>query len=113
MNFMFTINKSNNITIIQGDTGIIHIDLDNYDLVNGDQIIFAIASNITEPALVKKVVKEFEPDGSAKIVIDAADTLNLPAGNYLYEIEVTTQDGRVDTIIPVNKFIIKEGLINE
>lgn len=110
---MFTIDKANVMTIIQGDTGIIHVDLGNYDLVNGDQIIFAIASKITEPALVKKVINTFEPDGSAKIVIDAADTLKLPAGNYLYEIEVTTQDGRVDTIIPVTKFVIKEGLINE
>ena len=43
---------------------------------------------------------------------DKEDT-NIKAGNYIYDIQVSLQDGRVDTIVLPSKFEVLEGVTNE
>ena len=109
--------------MVQGDTGCIKLKLTNYPLSNGDEVKFAVTSkNVVQPAvfslksdstplLIEKTITEFEEDGSAMIVLNGEDTLDLPPGNYLYEIQVKTKDGRIDTVITTTRLTIMEGII--
>lgn len=120
---MFVIENDNKIKMVQGDTGVINLSLENHNLVDGDLVHFALTSKkVVQPMslrdtpsdiLVDKRVTAFEADGSARIVFYPYDTLDLVPGNYLYEIEVRTKAGVVDTVIMATKFTVLEGVIYE
>lgn len=121
---MFIISDNNEIDMVQGDTGVINLNLANYHLSNGDRVRFALTTkkmnsttNIytgSKPLLiVEKLITSFESDGTARIVLYPKDTLELAPGKYFYEIQITTKTGVVDTIIQATKFTILEGMIYE
>ena len=110
---MFIIDKDNSIRMIQGDTGSIRLTLDNYKLSNGDKVTFAMTSNSLKRLLIEKSITEFESDGTALIILNGKDTVDIAPGSYLYEIQVITKDGRIDTVIPMTRFKIMEGMIYE
>ena len=110
---MFIIDKDNGIRMIQGDTGSIRLTLDNYKLSSGDKVTFAMTSNSLKRLLIEKNITEFESDGTALIILNGKDTVDIAPGSYLYEIQVITKDGRIDTVIPMTKFKIMEGMIYE
>lgn len=114
---MFTIDKQDNtITMIQGDTAVIVLALEDYPLSEGDKVEFAIVSDDkfkrnSQSLLVHKVLTSFETDGRARIILYEKDTINLKPRDYFYEIQVTTKDSGIDTVIPLTKLTIKEGVI--
>ena len=110
---MFIIDNDNGIRMIQGDTGSIRLKLDNYKLSSGDKVTFAMTSNSLKRLLIEKNITEFESDGTALIILNGKDTVDIAPGSYLYEIQVITKDGRIDTVIPMTKFKIMEGMIYE
>ena len=110
---MFIIDNDNSIRMIQGDTGSIRLTLDNYKLSSGDKVTFAMTSNSLKRLLIEKSITEFESDGTALIILNGKDTVDIAPGSYLYEIQVITKDGRIDTVIPMTKFKIMEGMIYE
>ena len=110
---MFIIDKDNSIRMIQGDTGSIRLTLDNYKLSSGDKVTFAMTSNSLKRLLIVKNITEFESDGTALIILNGKDTVDIAPGSYLYEIQVITKDGRIDTVIPMTRFKIMEGMIYE
>ena len=110
---MFIIDNDNGIRMIQGDTGSIRLTLDNYKLSSGDKVTFAMTSNSLKRLLIKKNITEFESDGTALIILNGKDTVDIAPGSYLYEIQVITKDGRIDTVIPMTRFKIMEGMIYE
>lgn len=110
---MFIIDNDNSIRIIQGDTGSIRLKLDNYKLSSGDKVTFAMTSNSLKRLLIEKNITEFESDGTALIILNGKDTVDIAPGSYVYEIQVITKDGRIDTVIPMTKFKIMEGMIYE
>ena len=110
---MFIIDKDNSIRMIQGDTGSIRLTLDNYKLSSGDKVTFAMTSNSLKRLLIEKSITEFESDGTALIILNRKDTVDIAPGSYLYEIQVITKDGRIDTVIPMTRFKIMEGMIYE
>ena len=110
---MFIIDKDNSIRMIQGDTGSIRLTLDNYKLSSGDKVTFAMTSNSLKRLLIEKNITEFESDGTALIILNGKDTVDIAPGSYLYEIQVITKDGRIDTVIPMTRFKIMEGMIYE
>ena len=118
---MFNINDDNTISIVQGDTGVINLKIKHYPLTEGDRVRFMVSNrstskrsissiNINTP-LIEKLLTSFENDGTARIVITPNDTLDIAAGKYFYEIQVSTKTGIVDTVIPSTNFTILEGLI--
>ena len=120
---MFKINYDKKITMVQGDTGVINMKIHNYELSQGDEVRFAIV-NKSNPSILlcqhsdnkiilKKKVTSFETDGTARIAIHPYDTENLQPGKYLYEIQVKTKDGRIDTVVPLTNFTLMEGVIQE
>lgn len=110
---MFIIDKDNSIRMIQGDTGSIRLTLDNYKLSSGDKVTFAMTSNSLKRLLIEKSITKFESDGTALIILNGKDTVDITPGSYLYEIQVITKDGRIDTVIPMTKIKIMEGMIYE
>ena len=110
---MFIIDNDNGIRMIQGDTGSIRLTLDNYKLSSGDKVTFAMTSNSLKRLLIEKNITEFESDGTALIILNGKDTVDIAPGSYLYEIQVITKDGRTDTVIPMTRFKIMEGMIYE
>lgn len=118
---MFKISYDKKITMVQGDTGVIRMRIHNYKLSKGDEVRFAIVNKGNPSILLcqhsdKKIVLEkqvtvFEKDGDARILIYPYDTENLQPGKYLYEIQVKTKDGRIDTVVPLASFTLMEGSI--
>lgn len=107
---MFTINPSDNrIKVIQGDTGILDLSLDNHQLKDGDKAYFTVKRDYAaEEALIFKEVTKFI-DGKAKFIFTAEDT-NLAIGMYLYDVQCNLADGRVDTVITASKFQVLGGI---
>lgn len=111
---MYEVDKNNAITMIKGDTVI--LDLKFFDQEDApyvpkerDRIRFALKKRYddSEPLLVKDI-----PIDTLQLVIEPKDTKNLPCGEYhgryKYDIELTTAEGFVDTIIPRADFTILE-----
>ena len=116
---MFVIEKGTKIKMVQGDTGCIRLKINNYPLSEGDEVIFGLAlkplPKVIEQSndlLIRKTVTDFDEDGCAHIFIEGEDTLDLKPGVYLYEIQVNTKDGRIDTVVNSTKLTILEGIIH-
>lgn len=107
---MLTIDKDTlAIKMVAKDTGDFVLTLDNYLLATGDEVVFTIGDGIgKEQHLLQKKINEFN-EGSAVIFLTSEDT-DLPIGEYYYDIQVNTADGRVDTVIGPAKFKIMGGV---
>ena len=107
---MFNIDKdTNTMTIIKKDTASFDIELDNYVLAEGDEVVFTVNTDVElEESIIQKTITEFN-DGIATISLTTEDT-NIDIGSYKYDIQVNTQDGRVDTVIGPAKFVVKGGV---
>lgn len=108
---MFIIdNDTQTMTIIKKDTASFDIILDNYLFTYGDTVTFTVNTDLElQEAILQKVVTDFNDDGSATVFLTTEDT-NIPEGKYKYDIQVDTQDGRVDTIFGPSKFVVKGGV---
>ena len=94
------------ISITRGDTGVFSLNITtaqghDYDYSN-DSVVFTVKKSIfdTEPLIQKQVVY------GENIVIEPEDTNNFAYATYWYDVQVTTEEGVVDTIIPPSKFIV-------
>ena len=107
---MFTIdNDTNAMTIIKKDTASFDVALDNYNLEAGDSVTFTVSKQVEEEEpILQKTVTDFV-DGIATVKLTKEDT-NIEIGTYLYDIQIDTQDGRVDTVIGPAKFTVKGGV---
>ena len=89
-----------NISLTRGDSLVLSINvnagLEPYDVQEGDVIRFAMKSSINaDEVLIRKNI-DLE---TMTLTLQPSDTKNLPFGNYVYDIELTTADGFVDTFI--------------
>lgn len=109
-------NRSLDIFIVQGDTGPFTVGIKNYTLKEGDIINFSVKADLNPdtPYSIHKSVSSFTEDGKAEIIIEPDDTQNLGLGKYYYDIEWTTSDGQVNTVIPCGsaEFRIMPGVTN-
>lgn len=101
--------ETQTISMIAKDTGDFVISLDNYLLAEGDKVFFTVNDALEkETALISIVISEFV-DNKAVIRLSAKDT-DLAPGNYYYDVQVNTADGRVDTVLGPAKFKIAGGV---
>lgn len=97
------------ITMVAKDTGAMVIAIDNYLLDTGDRVYFTVNDGLEkENPLIQKVITEFT-DNKALVQLSTSDT-DLPIGNYYYDVEIDTADGRVDTVIGPARFKIVGGV---
>lgn len=97
------------ITMVRKDTGDLTVALENYLLDTGDEVVFTVNTGYDlEHPLIQKRITEFQ-DHSALVRLGVDDT-DLEPGEYLYDIQVNTADGRVDTVIGPAKFKITGGI---
>ena len=97
------------ITMVRKDTGDLTVALENYLLDDGDEVVFTVNTGYDlENHLIQKRITEFQ-DHSAFVHLSVDDT-DLEPGEYLYDVQVNTADGRVDTVIGPAKFKITGGI---
>lgn len=107
---MFTIdNETNKMTIVKKDTASFDVELDNYTLTEGDRVTFTIAKEVEQETPIRQIVVEEFTDGKATIFISSENS-NIEVGNYIYDIQINTADGRVDTVVGPAKFTVIGGV---
>lgn len=101
--------ETQTISIIAKDTGDFIVDIDNYLLDVGDVVYFTVNTSLEqENPLISKEVREFY-DNQALFHLTVEDT-DLAPGDYYYDIQVNTADGRVDTVLGPSKFKVSGGV---
>lgn len=106
---MSVVIKGNKITLTRGDTLKVLVGITNggepYVPEQGDFVRFALKKFVTddEPILIKSI-----PIDTMILELIPADTKNLEFGRYVYDIELTTSEGDVDTFIGPETFDITE-----
>lgn len=109
---MFKISHDKRMTIVQGDTAIFTVNVDNYVFNKHDVAYFTIKKSIKDnEVVIQKRITEFK-DNSFKVFLDSKDT-NVPVDVYLYDIQLSLSDGRVDTIILPTKFTVIGGITHD
>lgn len=99
------------ITMTRGDTLQAHIGIQNpdgtpYEPQEGDKVRFALKRDYNDANVL--ILKDI-PIDTLLLEIDPEDTKSLSQpSNYVYDIQLTTADGRVDTFIWKAKFKISE-----
>lgn len=93
--------RGTTITMTRGDTlsvdvEIVQADGSKYILRDGDSVRFAMKRDYTdaEPILLKDL-----DDVNPRIELLPEDTKDLDFGRYVYDVELTKEDGTVDTFI--------------
>lgn len=103
------------ITMTRGDTLCVDIEMtlgdEPYTPASGDVIRFALKTPLMtvgrrefvdrEPLILKTI-----PTDSCQLVLQPEDTKPFDFGKYVYDIEITMEDGTVDTFISESDFII-------
>lgn len=108
---MIKVTSNNTIIMTRGDTLILPLIImdelgETYIPVEGDSIRFALKKSYkdAEPLLTKII-----PIDSMTLRLESTDTKDLEQpGSYVYDVQLTTIDGIVNTIIPNGKLRIKE-----
>lgn len=96
-----------NIFMTKGDTvklSLVIKDKDNaiYTLQSGDLIKMAVRKPHSSH-------EEFSiTSDTNEIVIDKEVTQNINAGVYEYDIQITFENGEVNTIVPLHKFVVQK-----
>ena len=104
--------EGNEINITRGDTALIDFILDNHEFVDGDVVYFSVKRSPKDNNyIINKEITNF--DGNKTIIsLDSNDT-RISKGRYWYDIQCNLADGRVDTIINKERFIILEDVNDE
>ena len=104
---MFKAKSDNTIHITRGDTGVLNLSLkrnnEPYILGESDTCVLTVKKNTTDAKalMVKQLV-----DG--QFTIEPSDTAALEFGIYKYDIQVTTSEGVVCTVVAPHNFIIED-----
>ena len=104
--------EGNEINITRGDTAIIDFTLDNHEFVTGDVVYFSVKRSPKDTSyIINKEITNFDGN-KATIELSSTDT-RIPKGKYWYDIQCNLADGRVDTVINKERFIVLEDINNE
>ena len=93
--------KKTTITLTRGDTLKAQIKLvdehgDPYEFSAGDVVRFAMKKNYSdETTLINREI----PTDSLVLILNPMDTKRLDFGDYVYDIQLTKENGEVDTFI--------------
>lgn len=102
--------SNNNITLTRGDTltlqvTLINMDNDPYEPEEGDSIRFAVSTGYLGDSHYALQYSKDIPTDTLTFTMPATETAKLSNKEYNYDIELTHNDGSVDTVIS-GKFIL-------
>ena len=103
--------KGTNISMTRGDSEAIKVTVKDtlgnvVPLVTGDTIYFTVRDHMMSTTkIIEKIITEFD-DGQALITIDPQDTNDLRFAPYVYDIQLTRENGMVKTIVTPSQFLI-------
>ena len=103
--------QGTNISMTRGDSEAIKVTVKDtlgnaVPLVTGDTIHFTVREHIRSATkIIEKIITEFD-DGEALININPQDTNELSYISYVYDIQLTRENGTVKTIIPPSQLTI-------
>lgn len=104
------ISKVGVVRLTRGDTADFSISVqnevskDSYEIQVGDTLRFTVKESSEDADIVIQKVL----NGLDSFTIEPNDTKNLECGDYVYDVELTTESGDVYTIIPPSRFTIME-----
>lgn len=109
---MLTVDRDNSIHLTRGDTARLLLGSVVNEVTGKD---FVLSADDTVTFAVKKTVYDATPTvqivvpGGAAIHIKPEDTKEMSFGKYLYDIQITTANDDIYTVIPPTTFeILKE-----
>ena len=101
--------QGNKIHLTRGDSLRVTVNItqdgEPYTPVVGDSVRFALKKDFddTEPLVLRDI-----PTDTLQLVLVPEDTKPLDFGKYWYDVELTKNDGTVDTFIGPERFYITE-----
>lgn len=108
-----------NLSMFRGDSESLTITLYDalgniVDFIAGDTVYFTVKESMqTNVKTLQKIVKEFR-DGKAIIEIEPNDTDSLSFSKpYIYDIQLTSIEGKVTTIVPPSRFTLKGDVTHD
>ena len=112
---MLCVNSDGTIQLTRGDTARFNLTIKN----NLSQTDYQVQPDDTLTMSIKKSVRDVDPvvqlsvKGSSVFHMRPSDTSNLAFGKYLYDVQITTGDGDVYTVIgPTTLELMKEVTTN-
>ena len=104
--------EGNEINITRGDTALIDFTLDNHEFVDGDVVYFSVKRSPKDNNyIINKEITNF--NGNTATIELLSDDTRIPKGKYLYDIQCSLADGRVDTVVNKERFIVLEDVNGE
>ena len=106
------------ISLVRGDTlalsisGIKNTDGTEYTLKETDIVYLDVKKYATDKTAVfrKSVTAAEYVDGALPITILPEDTVDLPCGDYYFDVRLFMDDDNIYTIIPMSKFRIVQNV---
>ena len=106
------------ISMVRGDTlalsisGIKNTDGTEYTLKSTDVVYLDVKKYATDKTAVfrKSVTAAEYVDGALPITILPEDTVDLPCGDYYFDVRLFMDDDNIYTIIPQSKFRIVQNI---
>lgn len=104
--------KNKKIILTKGDTLDVTLEItlpdgSPYSVSAGDEIRFALKQGFSDKdVLIRKII----PHDTMRLRIESSETKQLKAGSqpYRYDIQITMEDGTVDTIIDRGELVVTE-----
>ena len=105
---MFTVTGTN-IALTRGDNATLCVTLSNiggepYSLNEGDELVLSVKQS----AAVSPYIFQLTADGEGVFTFLPSTTEDMAFGSYKYDIQLTTNEGEVYTVIPVSTFTVME-----
>ena len=109
---MFKVDKNFNITITKGDTGYLRLKAPRYKIKEGDTVKFTVGyvQGVGVQKEKKFQIEGTKEEGIARIKIEPKHTQSMDIGKYHYDIEITTTEKDVFTVIGPCEFEIVGGV---
>lgn len=109
---MLSINGTT-IRLTRGDTLQVAIMMkdaegNTYTPVQGDVIRFALKKRYDD---IRPLIYKIIDNNDLMLVLEPSDTKGLQFGEYVYDIEITFNDGTVDTFIDEATFILSKEVM--
>lgn len=107
---MLNIDSNGNIELTRGDTAKITVTI--MDSVKSTEYVMNEHDILT--ISIKKSIKDADyslqkaSEGTNTFKIDPSDTKNLDFGKYIYDIQLTTDEGEVYTVVPPSNFVLAQ-----